>query len=112
MESARLRLVEHHRVTWLDRQLADAARVRSARSFVQAARHLLIGSIELLGVLSTELHVHGGFWSFMANFNINKAGFAVAGLFVLVWLAAVSYWKLGRVEQKWAGAAEAVEGSV
>jgi hypothetical protein len=38
MESARLRLVEHHRVTWLDRQLADAARVRSARSFVRAAR--------------------------------------------------------------------------
>jgi hypothetical protein len=39
MESARLRLVEHHGVTWLDRQLADAARVRSARSFMQAARH-------------------------------------------------------------------------
>jgi hypothetical protein len=38
MEAARLRLVEHHRVNWLDRQLADAARVRSARSFVRAAR--------------------------------------------------------------------------
>ena len=38
MEAARLRLVEHHRVNWLDRQLADAARARSARSFVRAAR--------------------------------------------------------------------------
>jgi hypothetical protein len=38
MESARLRLVEHHRVTWLDRQLAAAARAGAAQSFVQATR--------------------------------------------------------------------------
>jgi high-affinity nickel-transport protein len=62
---------------------------------------LLIGTIEILGLLSTELHVHGAFWDLMANFNINRAGFAIAGLFVVVWLVAVTYWKLGKVEVRW-----------
>ena len=29
-----------------------------------------------------ELNIHGGPWDFMANFDINKAGFVIAGLFV------------------------------
>jgi high-affinity nickel-transport protein len=66
----------------------------------------LIGTIEIFGVLSTELHIHGGFWNFMANFNINKAGFAIAGLFVLVWAVALVYWRVGRVEAKWLGVRE------
>jgi high-affinity nickel-transport protein len=53
--------------------------------------------------------MHGGFWSFMANFNINKAGFAIAGLFALVWVVAVLYWKLGRVEARWVSQASPVE---
>jgi high-affinity nickel-transport protein len=62
----------------------------------------LIGTIEIFGLLSSELHIHGSFWDFMANFNINHAGFAIAGLFVVVWAVALAYWKLGNVEAKWA----------
>jgi nickel/cobalt transporter (NiCoT) family protein len=61
----------------------------------------VIGSIELLGVLTTELHLHGGFWDVMANFNINVAGFCIAALFVLVWAAALAYWRWGKVEDRW-----------
>jgi nickel/cobalt transporter (NiCoT) family protein len=61
----------------------------------------IIGTIEILGVLTTELHLHGGFWDLMANFNINVAGFCIAGLFVLVWAAAVAYWRFGDVEARW-----------
>ena len=61
----------------------------------------LVGTIEICGLLSNELHLHGGFWDFMANFNINKAGFAIAGLFVVVWVLAIGYWKAGRVEARW-----------
>ncbi|MGA2210376.1 MAG: HoxN/HupN/NixA family nickel/cobalt transporter [Acidimicrobiales bacterium] len=64
----------------------------------------LIGTVEILGVLAAELHVHGGFWRLMANFDINKAGFLIAGLFVVVWVVAVAYWRLGRVEARWVGA--------
>jgi nickel/cobalt transporter (NiCoT) family protein len=61
----------------------------------------LIGTIEIFGLLSTELHLTGGFWEFMANFNINTAGFAVVGLFVVVWAIAIAVWKLGKVEHRW-----------
>ncbi len=61
----------------------------------------IIGTIEIFGLVSTELHVRGGFWDFMANFNINHAGFAIAGLFVVVWTIAIAYWKLGHVEDRW-----------
>jgi nickel/cobalt transporter (NiCoT) family protein len=61
----------------------------------------IIGTIEILGVLTGELHLHGGFWDLMANFNINLAGFAIAALFVLVWAAALVYWRLGNVEARW-----------
>ncbi len=61
----------------------------------------IIGTIEILGVLTTEFHLHGSFWNTMADFNINVAGFCIAGLFVLVWAAALAYWRLGRVEDRW-----------
>jgi len=62
----------------------------------------IIGTIEILGILTTEAHLHGSFWSVMANFNINVAGFCIAALFVLVWAAALAYWRWGEVEARWA----------
>ncbi len=61
----------------------------------------IIGTIEILGVLTTEIHLHGAFWNLMADFNINIAGFCIAGLFVAVWVAALIYWRLADVENRW-----------
>jgi high-affinity nickel-transport protein len=61
----------------------------------------IIGTIEILGILTTEFHLNGGFWNLMANFNINVAGFCIAGLFIAVWAAALVYWRAGRVEARW-----------
>jgi high-affinity nickel permease len=44
---------------------------------------LLIGSIELFGLLADELHLSGAFWSLMASFDINRAGFIIVGLSVV-----------------------------
>jgi high-affinity nickel-transport protein len=60
-----------------------------------------IGTIEVLGLLPMELHIHGGFWDFMENFNINTAGFVIVGMFVVTWAAALTIWKYGRIEEKW-----------
>ena len=60
-----------------------------------------IGSIEILGLLPMELHVHGSFWSLMQNFNINTAGFVIVGMFIVTWAAAMAIWKYGHVEEKW-----------
>jgi high-affinity nickel-transport protein len=61
----------------------------------------IIGTIEILGILTTELHLRGAFWDLMSNFNINLAGFCIAGMFVLVWAAALIYWRFGQVEARW-----------
>jgi high-affinity nickel-transport protein len=61
----------------------------------------IIGTIEILGILTTEAHLHGAFWNVMANFNINVAGFCIAGLFIGVWAVAITYWRMGHVEEKW-----------
>jgi nickel/cobalt transporter (NiCoT) family protein len=61
----------------------------------------IIGTIEILGILTNEVHLHGAFWDLMANFNINVAGFCIAGLFVAVWAAALAYWRWGNVEARW-----------
>jgi len=61
----------------------------------------LIGTIELLGLLSSELNLHGSFWDAMGNFNINTTGFIVVGLFVLTWVVALAIWRFGKIESKW-----------
>jgi nickel/cobalt transporter (NiCoT) family protein len=59
-----------------------------------------VGAVEILGLLAQEGHFAGGFWSFMADFNINTAGFFIVGVFVVTWAVALSVWHFGRVEQR------------
>jgi high-affinity nickel-transport protein len=61
-----------------------------------------IGTIEVMGLLPQEIGgLHGGFWNFMADFSINKAGFVIVGMFVVTWSAALAFWKFGHVEERW-----------
>jgi nickel/cobalt transporter (NiCoT) family protein len=69
-----------------------------------------IGTVEVLGLLPMELHVHGSFWSFMANFNINTAGFVIVGMFVATWAAALGIWKYAHVEERWSARLKSPEG--
>jgi nickel/cobalt transporter (NiCoT) family protein len=72
---------------------------------------VFIGTIEILGLIGQEYGLSGGFWSFMANFNINTAGFVIVGVFVLTWAVALSVWRFGKIEQKWdLAAAKAADG--
>jgi nickel/cobalt transporter (NiCoT) family protein len=65
------------------------------------AAAFLIGTVEILGLLTSELGLHGPFWDFAAGFDINKAGFTIAALFVAVWTAAIVIWRLGNIESRW-----------
>ncbi len=62
---------------------------------------VFIGAIELLGLIAQNSHLNGSFWSFLAGFNINTAGFVIVGVFVVTWVIALSIWHFGRIEQKW-----------
>jgi nickel/cobalt transporter (NiCoT) family protein len=64
----------------------------------------LIGGIETLSLIPYEIKgisQNHGFWGFMYNFNINTAGFAIVGLFVITWACAVLVWRYGHIEEKW-----------
>ncbi|MDR0344347.1 MAG: HoxN/HupN/NixA family nickel/cobalt transporter [Nocardiopsaceae bacterium] len=65
----------------------------------------LVGTIEITGLLTSELHIHGAFWDAISGFDINRAGFVIAGLFAVVWISAILYWKLAGLDQRWAPAA-------
>jgi high-affinity nickel-transport protein len=65
---------------------------------------LLIGTIELVGLLHDQLHWTDGVSAWVAGLDLGTVGFLVAGLFVLVWALAVGWWKLGRVEARWTAA--------
>src|SRR5215468_6155691 len=60
-----------------------------------------IGTVEILSLIGQQYRLGGGFWTFMGNFNINKAGFVVVGVFVVTWAVALAVWHFGKIERKW-----------
>ncbi|MFJ9121458.1 HoxN/HupN/NixA family nickel/cobalt transporter [Streptomyces sp. NPDC102394] len=71
---------------------------------------LLIGTVELLGLLAQKLGLHGPFWDRVAEVDLNVVGFVIVGLFFATWIVALLVWKFGRIEEKWtAGLARPAE---
>src|SRR5581483_215011 len=62
---------------------------------------VFIGAIEGFGLLGQEANLSGGIWSWLAGFDINKAGFVIVGVFVVTWIVALGIWHFGRIEQRW-----------
>ncbi|MCU1656489.1 MAG: high-affinity nickel-transporter [Pseudonocardiales bacterium] len=63
---------------------------------------LLVGTIELVGVLHDQLHTADPITTWISGLNLNNVGFMIVGLFVVVWAIAMAYWKIGHVERRWA----------
>lgn len=62
---------------------------------------LLIGTLELLGLLRDHLKLQGGFIAWFAGLDLDRLGFVIVALFVATWLVSIAIWKFGRVEEKW-----------
>jgi high-affinity nickel-transport protein len=62
---------------------------------------LIIGTIELIGVLVAQAGIQSGLLFDIASIPLDLAGYAIVALFVLAWLVAFAVWKVGRVEEKW-----------
>jgi nickel/cobalt transporter (NiCoT) family protein len=72
---------------------------------------VFVGAVEILGLLGQESNLTGSGWSWLANFNINTAGFVIVGVFVVTWVVALGIWHFGKLEQRWEnGAARATAG--
>lgn len=62
---------------------------------------LLIGSIELIGVLADRMSITTGPLAWIAAIPLDYVGFAIVGLFVITWVVAITIWRAGRIEERW-----------
>ncbi|MFG2454490.1 HoxN/HupN/NixA family nickel/cobalt transporter [Streptomyces sp. NPDC048512] len=62
---------------------------------------LIIGTVELLGLVAEKAGLHGFFWDWISGLDLNVIGYVVVGLFFATWIVALLVWKLGRIEEKW-----------
>ncbi|WP_050788450.1 HoxN/HupN/NixA family nickel/cobalt transporter [Streptomyces sp. AA4] len=62
---------------------------------------LLIGSVEVVAILHEKLGLSDPVTGWVAGLDLNNVGFAIVGMFAVVWAAAIGYWRVARVEQRW-----------
>jgi len=63
---------------------------------------VVIGTIELGGLIASELNLSGSFWTWFENIDINLLGYIIVGMFIATWVIALSVWRYGRIEERWA----------
>ncbi len=62
---------------------------------------LIIGTIELVSILTDKLSINSGPLAWIGSLDLNNVGFFIVGLFVLTWVVALVVWRYARVEEKW-----------
>ncbi|MEV6598789.1 HoxN/HupN/NixA family nickel/cobalt transporter [Actinoplanes sp. NPDC051346] len=68
---------------------------------ISVAVSLIIGTIELVGVLAEQADITTGPVAAVAGIPLDYAGYGMVALFVVAWLVAMAVWHFGRVEQRW-----------
>jgi high-affinity nickel-transport protein len=62
---------------------------------------LVIGTIELGGLIAQHLNLSGPFWTWFENIDLNVLGFVIVGMFLATWVIAISVWHFGHIEERW-----------
>jgi high-affinity nickel-transport protein len=62
---------------------------------------LVIGTIEILSIVTEQLHVTSGPLVAIGRLDLNQAGFIITGAFVVTWVVALLVWRYGRIEDRW-----------
>jgi nickel/cobalt transporter (NiCoT) family protein len=62
---------------------------------------LVIGTIELAGVVAQHLNASGSFWVWVENIDLNTLGFVIVGMFVATWAVSLVIWHFGHIEERW-----------
>ena len=68
---------------------------------------LIIGTIELISILSERTGITSGPLAAIAHVNLDFVGYAIVGLFVVTWVIAVMVLRYGRIEEKWSAGLQA-----
>ncbi|CAO5162194.1 Nickel transporter NicT [Frankia sp. AiPs1] len=62
---------------------------------------LVIGTIELVGVLADRLAITSGPLAWIAGINLDYAGYTIVGIFFLAWALALAIWRFAHIEERW-----------
>ena len=62
---------------------------------------LIIGGIELIGVLHDKAGLTDPVTTWVADITLDDIGYFIVALFVLVWAGSFLYWRFSDVEQRW-----------
>ena len=62
---------------------------------------LIIGGIEIIGLLAEKAGITHGPLAAIANVDLDHVGYGIVALFVVTWAASVAIWKLGRIDERW-----------
>ena len=73
---------------------------------------LIIGTVELIGVLVDQAEIHSGPLAAIADIPLDYAGYAIVALFVMAWLIALAVWRFGRIEERWTARLGPGDGSI
>ncbi|HEU5008684.1 MAG TPA: HoxN/HupN/NixA family nickel/cobalt transporter [Jatrophihabitantaceae bacterium] len=68
---------------------------------ISVAVALIIGSIELIGVLADQADITSGPIAVIADIPLDYAGYGIVAVFFGAWLIALAVWRYGRIEEKW-----------
>ncbi|WP_305788705.1 HoxN/HupN/NixA family nickel/cobalt transporter [Symbioplanes lichenis] len=68
---------------------------------ISVAVALIIGTVELIGVLDDQAHITTGPLAAIGSIPLDYAGYGIVALFVVSWLIALAVWRFGRIEQRW-----------
>ncbi|OFJ51174.1 nickel transporter [Mycolicibacterium grossiae] len=68
---------------------------------ISVAVALIIGTIELIGVLADRLSITTGPLAAIADIDLDYVGYGIVALFVISWLTALAVWRFGRIEERW-----------
>ena len=62
---------------------------------------LVVGGVEALGLLGSQLHLQGRFWSAVGSVNDNFGllGYCIIALFILSWIVSIAIYKVQRFEE-------------
>lgn len=72
---------------------------------------VIIGGIELVGLLNEKLGLQDPLTGWVASIDLENVGYIIVGTLVLAWLISTAYWKLGKVEERWATASGSAGGA-
>jgi len=61
----------------------------------------VIGTIEVVSLLSDKLGLSGQPWDYVSGIDINLAGRVIVGIFLVVWIGAVAYYKIRKIDERY-----------